>query len=97
MALRKDKLNYVFDTFFDINQDGSIEKSDFELAIENIAKIRGYKAGDAKYNETSASFLDIWEKLRVHADANKDNKVSRDEWYALWSEPLNEDWKKKCT
>jgi Ca2+-binding EF-hand superfamily protein len=94
-ALRKNKLNYVFDTFFDINRDGSIEKSDFEMAVEQIAKIRGYAAGDAKYKDTSERFLEIWEKLRVSADTNRDNAVSREEWQALWTiAPLDDEWKK---
>jgi len=92
--IRKNKLNYVFDTFFDVNKDGSIEKNDFELAIENIARIRGYKAGDANYKDVSDRFLSIWEKLRVFADTNKDNVVSRDEWLNMWTEPLNDEWKK---
>jgi len=91
--LRKNKLNYVFDTFFDVNKDGSIEQNDFELAIENIAKIRGYKAGDAQYKDVSERFLNIWDKLRVFADTNKDNKVTREEWLTLWNQPLNEEWK----
>jgi len=91
--LRKNKLNYVFDTFFDVNKDGSIERNDFELAIENIAKIRGYKQGDAQYKDVSERFLNIWEKLRKYADTNKDNMVSREEWLTLWTEPLNEEWK----
>lgn len=92
--LRKAKLNYVFDTFFDINKDGSIEQNDFELAIENIAKLRGYKAGGPRYTDTSNSFLKIWENLRIKADTNKDNAVSREEWIALWADPINEEWKK---
>jgi juvenile hormone diol kinase len=92
--IRKNKLNYVFDTFFDVNKDGSIEKNDFELAIENIAKIRGYAAGDAAYKDVSDRFLQIWEKLRKFADTNKDDKVSREEWLTLWTEPLNDEWKK---
>jgi juvenile hormone diol kinase len=91
--LRKNKLNYVFDTFFDVNKDGSIERNDFELAIENIAKIRGYKQGDANYKDVSDRFLNIWEKLRQFADTNKDNVVTRDEWLNLWAQPLNEEWK----
>jgi Ca2+-binding EF-hand superfamily protein len=93
--LRKNKLNYVFDTFFDINQDGSIERNDFDMAIENISKLRGYKAGGPRHKDTSDSFLSIWEKLRQHADTNKDNAVSREEWIALWAEAggPNEDWK----
>jgi len=93
--LRKKKLNYIFDTFFDINQDGSIEENDFELAIENIAKLRGYKKGGPRYQDTNDSFLKIWENLRSRADTNKDNKVSREEWIAMWAspDPVNNDWK----
>jgi len=92
--IRKNKLNYVFDTFFDVNKDGSIEKNDFEEAIDNIARIRGYNKDDANYKEVQERFLSIWEKLRVFADTNKDNKVSREEWLTMWSEPLNDEWKK---
>jgi juvenile hormone diol kinase len=92
--VRKAKLNYVFDTYFDINQDGSIEQNDFELAIENIAKCRGYTKGGPRYKDTSDSFLKIWDNLRSKADTNKDNKVSREEWIALWSGAENEEWKK---
>lgn len=91
--VRKAKLNYVFDTYFDINQDGSIEKDDFDLAIENIAKCRGYNKGGPRYTDTETSFLKIWENLRAKADTNKDNKVSRDEWIALWSDAASEEWK----
>jgi len=95
-ALRKSKLNYVFDTFFDINKDGSIEQNDFEMAIENIAKLRGYKAGGPRYEDTKTSFLKIWENLRARADTNKDNAVSRDEWIEMWasSDAANSEWKK---
>jgi Ca2+-binding EF-hand superfamily protein len=92
-AVRKAKLDYVFDTFFDINGDGSIEQNDFELAIENIAKIRNYKAGDETYKNVSSQFLSIWEKLRQYADKDKNNVVTRDEWHNLWAEPLNDEWK----
>jgi juvenile hormone diol kinase len=93
--VRKNKLNYIFDTFFDINKDGSIEQNDFELAIENIAKLRGYKKGGPRYQDTNDSFLKIWDSLRVKADTNKDNKVSREEWIALWSskDAVNDEWK----
>lgn len=91
--VRKAKLNYVFDTYFDINKDGSIEQNDFELAIENIAKCRGYNKGGPRYTDTEQSFLKIWDNLRAKADTNKDNKVSREEWIALWSDNASEEWK----
>lgn len=64
------------------------------MAVEQIAKIRGYASGDAKYKDTSEKFLQIWEKLRTSADTNRDDKVSREEWQALWTiAPLNDEWK----
>ncbi|CAL8137938.1 unnamed protein product [Orchesella dallaii] len=92
---RRRKLYFIFDRFFDVNHSGTIEKKDFELAVEQICRIRGWSKGDTKYVETSKNFLEIWDALRSSADANKDDQVSRDEWCQLWSdEAASEDWQR---
>lgn len=83
---RKKKLLHVFHTFFDINKSGSIDKSDFDGAIERIAKLRGWAAGDAKYKEVQDALLKIWDALQQRGDADKDGEVSVDEWIALCDE-----------
>ncbi|KPI99726.1 PREDICTED: calexcitin-2-like [Papilio xuthus] len=81
---RKQKLLHLFNIFFDIDASGSIERNDFVLAAENICKLRGWKSGDDKYKETLESLIKIWEGLQTAADADKDGKVTADEWVAMW-------------
>nr|CAD7401635.1 unnamed protein product [Timema poppensis] len=83
---RKKKLLYVFNVFFDVNQSGTIEKKDFELAIEKICRMRGWAAGDPRYEETRNILLKIWDGLRQRADANKDGQVSHEEWCTMWDD-----------
>ncbi|GLV31998.1 Sarcoplasmic calcium-binding protein 2 [Carabus blaptoides fortunei] len=83
---RKKKLMYVFNVFFDVNQSGTIDRKDFELAIEKICSMRGWKAADEKYKKTHESMIQIWDGLRQRADSNKDGQVSVDEWCSMWDE-----------
>lgn len=80
---RKKKYLHVFTVFFDTNRSGNIDKKDFELAIENITKLRGWSAGDPKYAETQSTLMKIWDGLQV-ADSDKDGEVSFDEWVKMW-------------
>ncbi|XP_026733340.1 calexcitin-2-like [Trichoplusia ni] len=81
---RKKKFLHVFHAFFDTDKSGSIEKADFDLAIERITKSRGWAAGDAKFKWTQESLLKIWEGLQSRADADNDGQISQDEWVAIW-------------
>ncbi|XP_059054699.1 calexcitin-1-like [Achroia grisella] len=83
---RKKKLLHVFTVFFDTNRSGNIDSKDFELAIANITKSRGWNAGDAQYNEVRDTLLRVWDGLQGRADANKDGEVSFDEWVSTWEE-----------
>lgn len=83
---RKKKLLHVFTSFFDRDGSGSIDKSDFELAIDNIAKLRGWPVGEAKYKEVQTTLLQIWDGLQGRADADKDGQVSVDEWISMWDD-----------
>lgn len=81
---RKKKLLYVFNVFFDVNQSGTIDKKDFELAIEKICALRGWPAGHAKNKETHETMIKIWEGLRSKADKDNDGQVSVEEWCNMW-------------
>ncbi|XP_041968169.1 calexcitin-2 [Aricia agestis] len=83
---RRKKLLYVFNVFFDVNQSGTIERKDFELAIEKICSLRGWKPGDPKHTETHEVMIKVWEGLRKRADSNKDGQVSVEEWVSMWNE-----------
>ncbi|XP_069357329.1 calexcitin-1 isoform X1 [Maniola hyperantus] len=85
-AFRRKKLLYVFNVFFDVNQSGTIERKDFELAIEKICSLRGWKPGDAKNTETHEIMIKIWDGLRKRADSNRDGQVSVEEWVSMWND-----------
>ncbi|XP_050312274.1 calexcitin-2 isoform X2 [Anthonomus grandis grandis] len=83
---RKKKLLYVFNVFFDVNQSGTIDRKDFELAIEKICTLRGWPQGSEEYKRTYDSMIQIWEGLRQKADSNKDGQVSVEEWATMWDD-----------
>ncbi|XP_008201337.1 calexcitin-1 isoform X1 [Tribolium castaneum] len=83
---RKKKLLYVFNVFFDVNQSGTIDRKDFELAIEKICSLRGWSSGTEHYKKTYDSMIQIWDGLRQRADSNKDGQVSVEEWASMWNE-----------
>lgn len=83
---RKKKLLYVFNTFFDFNQSGAIDRKDLDLAVQRISECRGWAADNPKVQSTSDNLLKMWEGLKQRADADQDGQVSREEWYSLWEE-----------
>jgi len=95
MEFRKSKINYVFDSWFDVDKDGSIKREDFEIAVQKICSAKKYGAGTPKYDQTNAGLLGVWESLRKQADADGDGEVSRDEWTKLWlSDDATTGWRK---
>lgn len=83
---RKKKLLYVFNVFFDVNRSGTIEKKDFEIAIEKICRTRGWADGTPEQGKTRNTLLQVWDGLRQRADADHDGQVSLEEWVQMWEE-----------
>ncbi|CAH2044335.1 unnamed protein product, partial [Iphiclides podalirius] len=79
---RRKKYMEVFNSF-DRDSSGTIEKKDFEIAAEEIAKANG-KVDEGKRKEYLSTLLKIWEGIASQADSNKDGHVSAEEWVALW-------------
>lgn len=82
---RKKKLLHVFNSFFDTNGSGTIDKKDFDLAIERISKLRGWTASDAQYKVLEETLNIVWNGLQG-ADSDKDGSVSQDEWISMWDD-----------
>ncbi|CAG4942930.1 unnamed protein product [Parnassius apollo] len=80
---RKKKYLKAFNTF-DTDGSGTIEKKDFEMSAQMLAKSTDGKVDEAKYKEYLNTVLKIWDGLQSQADANKDGQVSANEWVALW-------------
>ncbi|XP_066589971.1 calexcitin-1 [Prorops nasuta] len=83
---RKQKLLFVFNAFFDVNQSGTIDKKDFDLAVQRICDSRRWSADNPKVQQTKETLLKVWEGLRSRADQDQDGQISREEWYSMWEE-----------
>ncbi|XP_063861001.1 sarcoplasmic calcium-binding proteins II, V, VI, and VII-like isoform X1 [Scylla paramamosain] len=83
---RREKLLFEFNTFFDVNRDGLLEKRDFETAGERLCKRGGWLPEDPRAVRVNQLMSNLWLALRKHADRNHDEKVTRLEWLKLWEE-----------
>ncbi|KAK7497858.1 hypothetical protein BaRGS_00010992, partial [Batillaria attramentaria] len=87
----------------DSNKDGVIDSKDFVDAIEKISQLHHWGKCDKKYAEAKEQLDVIWDGLRIEADKNKDEIVTKDEWIDMWEKVLSKveaggsfpDWQEK--
>ncbi|XP_050396955.2 sarcoplasmic calcium-binding proteins I, III, and IV [Patella vulgata] len=83
---QKRKILAVFNTLYDTNKDGVIEKCDFEEAAQKVCNLHHWKQGGDKYKSAEATLSSIWGGLRKFADKNEDDRVTKDEWITMWDD-----------
>ncbi|GAV06860.1 hypothetical protein RvY_16775-2 [Ramazzottius varieornatus] len=83
---QKKKLLHLFHTFFDTNKNGTIDKKDFDMALERVTAMRKMTSGDAKHKEVQENLAYVWEHLKQVADRDNDGTVSEQEWLKMWEE-----------
>ena len=72
--------------FIDTNKNGTIDKKDFDMALERVAKIRKLNSDDPKHKEVAGNLSYVWEHLKQVADRDNDGTVSEQEWLKMWEE-----------
>ncbi|NET86234.1 MAG: EF-hand domain-containing protein, partial [Moorea sp. SIO1F2] len=65
---------------YDADKNGYVEKADLEQCARNLALLRGWKAGMPEFEDISAKYAAIWQKLFQPADINGDGKVELEEY-----------------
>jgi len=89
------KLTYVFERFFDIDKNGTIEKEDFNLAVKQICKVRGWPETDPRYKAVQDSFIKMWEALSKRCYKKDNEKILPEEFVQLWRNTEKiDDWEK---
>ena len=81
------KLTYVFERFFDTDKSGTIEKEDFNLAVKQLCKVRGWPETGKEFASVQASFMKMWEVLRKRCYKEDNEKISPEEFVQLWRNP----------
>ena len=72
------KIAGVFDAM-DANNDGLLERSDFEALATRWTSLRGLAPGSTEYESLAGIMLGWWAALLAASDVNRDDKVSLDE------------------
>ncbi|KAJ2940334.1 hypothetical protein O0L34_g8 [Tuta absoluta] len=83
---RKKKYLHVFNSFFDVDGNGTVDKQDFLIANHNLAELRGYKPGDVTYELMKELIHSIWDGLIAQADKDGSGNICVDEWVQLWED-----------
>jgi Ca2+-binding EF-hand superfamily protein len=84
---QKQKLPLLF-AVHDLNQDGVINRSDFEEYSARIAKTRGWGRDSAEYKQLVDRFMTFWNGLEEVARRKGARQVTVKEWLEDWDEIL---------
>jgi Ca2+-binding EF-hand superfamily protein len=71
----------------DYNSNGALSQADFELIVENLAKL-GQNQQLPKYEALKSTYISFWLELQALADIDNDGEVTLDEWYAYYDHHL---------
>lgn len=85
--LQVKKLTRYFQVY-DIDDDGRIERSDFERIVENVTLLHGQGSAASGLR---VAYMARWDALRASADMDGDRGIDLDEWLAHWQIALGEE------
>jgi Ca2+-binding EF-hand superfamily protein len=77
--LRRRKFTNYF-SILDRSGQGMLGKDDLERIVKGVTAVRGLEPGSDEYAAMEAAIMATWTHLMEHADRDRDNGVSLDEW-----------------
>ncbi|MFD5824448.1 EF-hand domain-containing protein [Lentzea sp. NPDC060358] len=81
------RLSRRFSTY-DSDQDGYVERADFDLASERLTSAFGLRADDLQAKRFHEQLLGVWDHLAAMTDVDDDGKISLAEYKAAFAEGL---------
>ena len=69
---------------YDVDDDGSIGKADFERVLENLRALHDLRDGAPRWAALRQAYLHRWEAVRTSADVDEDGGVDLGEWLDYW-------------
>ncbi|WP_439659343.1 EF-hand domain-containing protein [Lentzea sp. HUAS TT2] len=83
------KLSRRFETY-DSDQDGYVNRADFELAASRTTAAFGLSENDRTARRFHEHLLGVWDHLSAMTDTNDDGRISVDEYKAAFAKGLLE-------
>ena len=88
--LQKRKLTVLFH-HHDVNNDGFVDKADYEQWVKRSCEIQNYPPGSPEYETWYTQTMAAWEHVRQVADKDKDDRVSLEEHLESYDVTLNDE------
>ncbi|MBZ8181435.1 EF-hand domain-containing protein [Oscillatoria salina] len=77
--LQTKKWTHLFN-IYDTNKNGVVNKEDYELKVQAVAKLHNLSPGSTGYDEMYAQVMADWNNLQQNVDKNQDGQITLDEW-----------------
>ena len=80
---QKTKIGRMFQVY-DADENGYIERHDFEMLVERLANMKGFEKDTEEYTNLESNILGgDWQSLRQLADVDHDGQISLTEYYVV--------------
>ncbi|XP_052817877.1 calexcitin-2-like [Mya arenaria] len=87
---QENKISKLFTMLYDSNNDGVIEKRDFDIYLQKVSQVLGWKSDSEKYLKAQETLNTVWDGLKEYADTDKDAKITLEEWLRMWRDCLKD-------
>lgn len=88
--LRRQKITLLF-LIFDADQNGYVERQDFERAAKTLAVLNGVSQFSDDYRRLHDSYSDIYRSIKTMMDTDGDHRVGLDEWITYFEGMLEDE------
>ncbi|MEM6530237.1 MAG: EF-hand domain-containing protein [Chloroflexota bacterium] len=89
-GIRKRKVTLLF-IMLDTDQNGYVERPDFERAAKSLATLNGVSQFSEEYLKLRKTFMDIYEHIKTLMDTDGNHRIQLDEWVKYFGQMLNND------
>lgn len=84
------KLTHLFD-LLDVDRSRAVEFTDLEAVMARTLQASGHAPDSILYDGAEAMLRRFWAEFKQLADVNRDDRISRAEWFACWERLLDHD------
>jgi juvenile hormone diol kinase len=89
-GIRKRKVALLF-LVLDTDQNGYIERPDFERAAKALADLNNVSEFSEEYLKLRKTFVDIYENIKTLMDVDKNHRIQLAEWVSYFGKMLDSD------
>ncbi len=88
--LQERKARRMFEVF-DMNNDGTVERNDFNLILNKLADVVPFSKQSETYRGLNYLYQNRWKKMLFFADSDKNERISVEEWIAYCNSLIEKD------